>query len=143
MRLAHLLRNQRAEERGQSVVELAVVLPIVLLLLFAIVDMGFMFNNWQVVQNAARLGATTAISEGATPQAVVATIEQAAPMSDKGKNPAFQITLNPAPPSWPLTPGSYVSVEITYNYSFITPFMPALFGGPTYPLSSFDVERVQ
>ena len=48
-------------ERGAQIIELVVVTPILLLLLGAIVDFGFMFRTWEVVTNAAREGARVGV----------------------------------------------------------------------------------
>ena len=49
--------KQRRRERGQSLVETAVVLPILLLLLAAIVDFGRAFDAYIILTNAVREGA--------------------------------------------------------------------------------------
>ena len=49
--------KQKRRERGQSLVETAVVLPILLLLVAAIVDFGRAFDVYIVLTNAAREGA--------------------------------------------------------------------------------------
>jgi len=49
--------RQKRRERGQSLVETAVVLPILLLLLAAAVDFGRAFDAYIVLTNAAREGA--------------------------------------------------------------------------------------
>ena len=49
--------KQKRRERGQSLVETAVVLPILLLLVAAIVDFGRAFDAYIVLTNAAREGA--------------------------------------------------------------------------------------
>lgn len=51
-------------ERGAELIEFALVLPVLLLLLAGIVDMGFLFKNWEVVTNAAREGARMAALPG-------------------------------------------------------------------------------
>ena len=48
------------EEAGQSLVEFAMILPVFLLLLFALVDFGRGFYSWMIVTNAAREGARAA-----------------------------------------------------------------------------------
>jgi Flp pilus assembly protein TadG len=48
-------------ERGAEIVELALVLPILMLVLGGIVDFGFLFKNYEVVTNAAREGARFAV----------------------------------------------------------------------------------
>jgi Flp pilus assembly protein TadG len=49
--------GQRRRERGQSLVETAIVFPILLLLLAAVVDFGRAFDAYIVLTNAAREGA--------------------------------------------------------------------------------------
>ena len=45
------------DERGQSIVEMAIALPLLLLLTMAVVDFGRAYNNYIVVTNASREGA--------------------------------------------------------------------------------------
>jgi Flp pilus assembly protein TadG len=51
------IKEQKRRERGQSLVETAVVLPILLLLVVAIVDFGRAFDAYIILTNAAREGA--------------------------------------------------------------------------------------
>jgi len=44
-----------------AMVEFVIVLPILLMLVFAIVEFGVVFGRWQTLSNAAREGARTAI----------------------------------------------------------------------------------
>src|SRR4030067_3530359 len=56
--ILHRLRGRpRKREDGQSLVEFALVIPIFLLVLFAIVDFGMAFHAWITVTNSAREGA--------------------------------------------------------------------------------------
>jgi hypothetical protein len=50
-------RNSRDRERGQNFVELALTLPIILLLFFGMIEIGFATHSFMVVANAAREGA--------------------------------------------------------------------------------------
>jgi Flp pilus assembly protein TadG len=50
-------KRRKRRERGQSLVETAVVLPILLLLLAAIIDFGRAFDAYIILTNAAREGA--------------------------------------------------------------------------------------
>lgn len=51
-------------ERGAELIEMAMVMPILLLIVGGIVDFGFMFRSWEVVTNAAREGARVGILPG-------------------------------------------------------------------------------
>jgi Flp pilus assembly protein TadG len=55
--MAPLKTNPVRNERGQSVIEMALTLPLLLLIVFGIIDFGFMFQRYEVVTNAAREGA--------------------------------------------------------------------------------------
>ncbi|HEY72459.1 MAG: hypothetical protein DRJ03_24140 [Chloroflexi bacterium] len=46
--------NEQNRERGQGLVELAIILPILLLLLLGVAEMGFLMRNYLVVLNADR-----------------------------------------------------------------------------------------
>ena len=51
----------RGGESGMAMVETVIVLPLLLMLLFGVVEFGVAFARWQVVSNAAREGARQAI----------------------------------------------------------------------------------
>ena len=48
--------DERKRERGQSVLEFAVILPVLLILLIGVAEMGFALRNYLVVVNASREG---------------------------------------------------------------------------------------
>ena len=50
-----------ASDRGSELVEMAIVLPIFLLLIMGIIDFGFLFQRYEIVLNAAREGARLAV----------------------------------------------------------------------------------
>jgi Flp pilus assembly protein TadG len=58
--LRRFLRGERAAE----LLEFALALPILLLVLAAILDMGFLFKDYEVITNAAREGARMAALPG-------------------------------------------------------------------------------
>jgi len=54
--------DRRALRRtGMAMVEFVIVLPILLMLVFAIAEFGVLFGRWQTLANAAREGARTAV----------------------------------------------------------------------------------
>jgi Flp pilus assembly protein TadG len=74
------LLPDRRLERGTSVVEMAIVLPLLLTLVFAIGEFGIMFTQWQTLINAAREGARTGVlfrGAGCAPAAVKSEIASA------------------------------------------------------------------
>ena len=76
----HVPGNARRRERGTSVVEMAIVLPLLLTLVFAIGEFGIMFTQWQTLTNAAREGARTGVvfrGTGCVPATVETEIQTA------------------------------------------------------------------
>lgn len=58
-----LLRRHRSEHpRGQGLVEMAILLPLLALMLVMAIDFGRVFFGWVALNNAARIGADTAAS---------------------------------------------------------------------------------
>lgn len=67
----------KANEKGQSLVEFALLLPILLLLLLGIIQFGIIFNGQITVTSAAREGARLA-AVGADDEQVKDRVEEAA-----------------------------------------------------------------
>ena len=53
-------RRRRRSDSGAELIELAIVLPILLIVVAGIVDFGFLFQRYEAVTNAAREGARLA-----------------------------------------------------------------------------------
>jgi Flp pilus assembly protein TadG len=102
------------KEDGQSIVEFAFVLPILLALVLGIVQFGIVFNNYVTITDATRVGARKAAvsrflgDNGAA--ASTATYSSAA-----GLDPV-KLVVTVTSTSW-TTPGADVSVTATYPYS--------------------------
>ena len=54
----------RDEADGAILIEFALTLPLLLLILFGIIDFGFVFRDYHVITNAAREGARVAVLPG-------------------------------------------------------------------------------
>lgn len=110
--LRERVRTWRSEA-GQSLVEFSMVLPIMLLLLFALVDFGRAFHTWLVVTNSAREGARAASVQ--KPDAEVrARINETLGGLDSSKL-TVQLTNVQG------TRGQTVEVDLTYDFQYVTP----------------------
>jgi Flp pilus assembly protein TadG len=123
-------RLKRRGERGAELVELAVVLPLLLILIAGIVDFGFLLQTFEVVNNAAREGARIGVLPGyntADVQSRVASYITAAGLTGTPTTTVTPVTITPAG-GGAAFPAVQVSVSYTYNYLFIKP-MVTLIGG--------------
>ncbi len=62
--------------KATAVVEMAVVLPILLLILFGIIEYGWTFMVYQTITNAAREGCRVAVLEGSTDEEIETRIAE-------------------------------------------------------------------
>ncbi|MGI8927504.1 MAG: TadE/TadG family type IV pilus assembly protein [Tepidiformaceae bacterium] len=117
------LHNCRDSDAGQALAEFAIILPIMLLLLFGLVDFGRGFYSWLVVTNAAREGARVgAVQQPAS--AINTRINASASGVDTSK---LTITLTNVQG----TKGTPVEVDLSYDFDFVTPIggIASLLGG--------------
>jgi len=107
-------------------VELALALPLIILLLFGILEFGRIFHSYLVVTHAAREGARAG-AVGKTDAEIIAKIRASAPLPDAATN--LHITeLEPAASA--RTPGVPLTVEVAYDVELITPLLQDLFADP-------------
>jgi Flp pilus assembly protein TadG len=107
------LRKDIKNERGQTMTEFAFVLPILLVLLFGIIQFGIIFNNYVTLTDAARAASRKgAVSRNSSnPRGDCETTGYAA--GTNLKNPGTDFVLN-CDSTW--DPGSDVTVTATYPY---------------------------
>lgn len=105
---------------GQSLVEFSLILPILLIMLFAIVDFGRAFYTWNTLSNAAREGARTAAVQGNT-----AAINTAV-TSAMGGLTTTSPTLTRTYTNVQAAKGNTVTVQLSYQFTYVTPISPLL-----------------
>lgn len=128
------IRARYGDEQGQSMVEAAIVLPVMCMVLFAIVQFGMTFNNYLTLTDSARAGAREgAVSRDAS-NPVGATISAVRSSASDLNQANLTVTVSS---SW--TPGSDVTVTVKYPYSI------SLMGIVVHSgqLSSSTTERVE
>jgi Flp pilus assembly protein TadG len=108
------MTNRLKNERGQTMTELALVLPILVVLVLAIAQFGVAFNNYVTITDAARAAARKgAVSrESGNPQGDCQAAGYAA--GQNLNNPGTDFVVN-CSSSW--DQGSDVTVTATYPYS--------------------------
>ncbi|MCF6094190.1 pilus assembly protein [Microaerobacter geothermalis] len=124
------------EEKGQSLVEFALVLPVLLLLLLGIAEFGRIFYSYLVINQAAR-DAVRYGSVSATDVQMQQVIERETSDLEQ-ENLTIQIT-----PNTDLRQrGEPVEVTINYNVPLLTPLFRTLIPDP-FPLKAEMVMRVE
>jgi Flp pilus assembly protein TadG len=138
-----LIRARRRNgEKGQALVEFTLLIPIFLLLLFAIIDFGMGFYSWITVTNAAREGARLG-AVLATQQEIEDRVYQTASLPDEATKMTVTVTNAQG------QPGESVVVEVDYDYDLITPlagivsFVSGDTLGPTLTFSSTAEMRLE
>jgi len=110
--LRRITKRTGKGEGGQSLVEFTLVLPIFLLVLFAIIDFGMAFNAWITVTNSAREGARLG-----SVRAPSGDIEQRVRDTAGSLGADLTVIVTNAEGD----PGESVVVDVSYAYSLITP----------------------
>jgi Flp pilus assembly protein TadG len=123
--------------KGQSLVETALVLPVLLLILTGIIDFSLMFNSYLIVSNASREGARCAIT-GTTNEQITEAVKAVAQTLDSRK---LTITITPDDKAARVA-GTSVKVSIKYTYSMITPVISAILPSP-FSLAAYTAMRCE
>ncbi len=105
------------DERGSALVEMALVMPILLLLLCGIVEFGRIFHAYIVVQQAAR-DAVRYASIGSSDDQVRSVIERNMTSLD-----VTRMSYDVQPSESERTAGDSVTVDITYDHTLLIPYL--------------------
>jgi Flp pilus assembly protein TadG len=124
-------RRRRANERGTAVVEFALVLPIVLTVVLALVQVGLLVRDRLLVESAVRSGARTAAVDPLD-DAVRESVLRAAPALDAGS-----VTVAVMRPG---VQGEPVTVTVSYTAAVRVPLVAWLFPGGV-PMSAEATDR--
>ena len=127
---------------GMAMVEFVIILPILLMLVFAIIEFGVLFGRWQTLSNAAREGARTAVvfRSGCNVTSVEAEVRQrvkdyAAPLGIVLTDADIDVT----GVCGDSTTSSTVSVTLPYTFKVLPGFAASV--SPTIDLVGNSVMR--
>ncbi|MDK2785235.1 MAG: hypothetical protein PWQ41_541 [Bacillota bacterium] len=125
-------------QRGQSLVELALTLPVIVLILFGILEFGRISYSYIVITHAAREGARAG-AVGKSDAEIIATIRENAPLPNADTN--LHITkLEPSESA--RTSGLPLTVEVAYDVQLVTPLFDKLLPNP-FTLKSRVTMRIE
>ena len=119
---ALMVKSLLSRERGQELVEFALMLPFLLLILIGIIDLGRTFHAAITIANSSRTGARYAISYGYEDIGGVVSVDSAA-IGSRAQAEAQNsgITLDSVNVSCPggCVHGGPVVVTVTHNFQFL------------------------
>lgn len=125
---------RRPNSRGQATVEMALVLPVLLLVLLGIVEFGRLLHAQLQLQHAAREGVRLGIT-GAPDADIEQRVLDAAPTLDPAR-----LSVLIAPPADQRQRGASLTVTLEYTFVTVYPLIP---GWPApVPLRAFLVMRM-
>ena len=104
---------------GQGLVEFALIVPILILILMAIIEFGFMFNAYLSLSNGVREGGRLAALGGSD----VAIEAKVAGSGGFLKSENVQVDISPVNRKR----GDQITLVASYDYEFITPILGGLF----------------
>lgn len=119
---------------GQSLVEMAMILPVLVALIFGMLDFGRVLNGYLVATEASREGARVAVLRG-DDAAVIAAVNNASATLDLSK---LTVTVTPAT----RVRGDSVTVAVNYDLDIITPLINTMLPNP-YTVNSQTIMRVE
>jgi Flp pilus assembly protein TadG len=134
------VRRSRRRERGQSLVELALVLPVFLLIVMATIDFGWALRSYIVITNSAREGARAGVVGASEDDIKAAVVEKSAGLLTEA-----EVTVTNAQTE----PGTNLSVAVEYEHNYISPlggFIDLVSGGSVpdpLPISSTTTMRME
>lgn len=126
------------KHRGQSLTEMALMLPIVMMLLAGVLDLGRAYYTFLALRDAAAEGAAYGSLDPASTTEIIARA--------KGESPGGFIDWSGATVTvnHDGTPcrGEAISVTIQTDYHLLTPFIGSIVGSQTLPLSATVVNTI-
>ena len=106
-------QKRTSDERGQTLVEFAALLPVLCLLLFGIIQFGVVFHDYLTVTDASRVGARKAAVSRTLPGPAALAEAATRSAADGLKQADLAVTVTAV--AW--SPGADVTVEATYPYN--------------------------
>jgi Flp pilus assembly protein TadG len=125
-----LIRRLIKNKRGQALVELALTLPLLIMLVIGTIEFGWLFHDYLMVTNASREGARIAIT-GVDNTAITSRIDAVTTSLKSTK----VIIISPDDNNLRVSTIP-VTVTVNYNHKVLTPFLGSFIPDPIQLTSS-------
>ncbi len=151
--------NRMKGNKGVALVEMAIVLPFLILLVFGIIEFSFILYDKAMITNASREGARVGIVFKVDGGGYVSPLDRSADIEKRIQNYLQTYLINLGAPSTALpslgngialsvepndsgelSPGGKLRVDVTYDYSFLV--FSAFSGGKVAPQVSLSATTI-
>jgi Flp pilus assembly protein TadG len=134
------MRRIPTQERGQSLVEFAISLTLILLLLAGAVDFGMAFFSFIALRDAAQEGALYGSMSPSDTAGIIARVRNASNRPvDLSDTSTVQVT--PQIIGQPCEGGG-IQVTVVYSYPISMPFISAILGRNTIPIRASVTDTI-
>lgn len=139
--MINLLRRLRKDTQGQAIAELAITLPVLLLILCGIIDFGWLYTNQLALSYCSREGARYAVVHATEPGALQNAKDRTLSVAPDFLRDKMTVTVAFTNVGAPRT--GDVRVLVTAGIEALTPVMGVFEQGQLVTLSSQCVMRVE
>ncbi len=132
--------------RGVAAVELAICLPILIVLVFGSIEVGLLFYNEQVITNASREGARAGIVAGTTNGDIEDIVENYCNgklINLNGASGSSELEEGAVTVTWPEVGDEDLTVSVSYDYNFLLGSMLGVLGYGDVTLSAQTIMRME
>ena len=129
--------KRRRSDRGQSLLEFAIILPVLLMIVAGVLDIGRLYFAYVAVTDAASEGAAYAATHPTNETLILARARDASNITADESEIGFQCPTCPTVGS-----GDPVTVTVTYSFTLATPIINAMVPGGVIPLRAVASEAV-
>lgn len=123
------------KEKGQALVEMALILPVLLLLLFGIIEFGRIFSAGLMVTHGAREGARLG-AVGAADSQILSRVHNSVVLDTS------RLSVIVTPEEDDRKRGGEIQVQVRYPVQIYAPFI-SVFTGSTVTVEGYSVMRVE
>lgn len=120
MNIGNIFKNKK----GQAMVEIAIIIPILIIILMTIFEFGRIFNTYLIMTHASREGARSA-ALGCNDTEVSQAVNNSVAYLD-----ASNLTISITPTKSSRTRGSNVTVNLKYDLDIIVPVIDKILPDP-------------
>lgn len=138
-----MLKNRKKGEKGQAMVEFALILPLLILLLCGILDFGWIFGNQLTLNNAVREAArNTSINFDET-KAPSDAFNYALAYDVISSRTGGVLDIDNMTIPVPTQTGDTITVSASYPLQILTPFLSTILGSDIFQIDAETSMRLE